>query len=493
MASNHPQLDIFDGKNGTQSGESPAKLDGRKSPAYDLGSSAHDTPGKAQPYLDVPLQNSFRSTIDTLSGVSTYSADNENDRTMGRSRLPTLERIASRSPAPVRAIAGKRAIFWQKYKGITLMLIAQLFGGFMNAATRMLEVEDTHGPPMSPFQILFVRMSITTVCSLAYMYFTGVEHAPFGKGDVRKLLVLRGLTGFVGVYGIYYSLIYLPIAEAVVITFVAPIISCWAYSIFFHEPFGLLDQIAGLISFAGVILIAQPSWLFGTETASASETQGPADHPIAANVTVPTFDANGIPVVTSSQRLSAVIIGFIGACGAAGAYTTLRYIGKRAHPLISVNYFATWCMIVSGCALLFVPSVEFRLPANLREWSLLLSLGTCGFVMQFLLTAGLAHDKSARATQMVYMQILFGIAFDKLIWNVTPGIWSCIGSLVVLASALYVAVWGAAAKAGGKATERGRGDEEVGLVADGDNEEDGLSTKDLLRGVQELQLGTLRT
>lgn len=288
------------------------------------------------------------------------------------------------------------------------------------------------------------------------------------------------------------SLIYLPIAEAVVITFVAPIISCWAYSIFFHEPFGLLDQVAGLVSFAGVVLIAQPSWLFGSETASTSGSHGVEGNAIAANATTQTFDTNGIPVVTPSQRLSAVIIGFIGACGAAGAYTTLRYIGKRAHPLISVNYFATWCTIVSAFALLFVPSVEFRLPSNLREWSLLVSLGTCGFVMQFLLTAGLAHDKSARATQMVYTQVLFGIAFDKIIWNVTPGIWSCVGSLVVLASALYVAVWGAAAKAGGEAKERGRGDEEVGLVTDGDRDGDGQGAKGPLRGAQELQLRTPR-
>lgn len=284
------------------------------------------------------------------------------------------------------------------------------------------------------------------------------------------------------------SLIYLPIAEAVVITFVAPIISCWAYSIFFHEPFGLLDQVAGLVSFAGVVLIAQPSWLFGSETASTSGSHGVEGNATAANAATQTFDTTGIPVVTPSQRLSAVIIGLIGACGAAGAYTTLRYIGKRAHPLISVNYFATWCVIVSAFALLFVPSVEFRLPSNLREWSLLVSLGTCGFVMQFLLTAGLAHDKSARATQMVYTQILCGIAFDKIIWNVTPGIWSCIGSLVVLASALYVAVWGAAAKAGGQVKERGRGDEEVGLVTDGDSDGDGQGAKGPLRGAQELQL-----
>jgi len=38
-----------------------------------------------------------------------------------------------------------------------------------------------------------------------------------------------------------------------------------------------------------------------------------------------------------------------------------------------------------------VPGVGFRLPANIAEWSLLASLGGCGFFLQFLLTAGLAY------------------------------------------------------------------------------------------------------
>jgi len=167
MASNQPQLEIFDGQNsGTPS---TASIDSRKSPAQDLGSSARPRPSNGPPFLDVPLQESFRSSIDTLSGVSTYSADNENDRSTGRSLLPTLERIASRSPAPIRVITGKWVVFWQKYKGITLVLIAQLFGGFMNAATRMLEVEDAHGPPMSPFQVMIDRIMHLTLRSDRYI------------------------------------------------------------------------------------------------------------------------------------------------------------------------------------------------------------------------------------------------------------------------------------------------------------------------------------
>ena len=97
-------------------------------------------------------------------------------------------------------------------------------------------------------------------------------------------------------------------------------------------------------------------------------------------------------------------------------------------------------MIVSTVATVAIPSVGFRLPSNLQEWGYLALLGLSGFIMQFLLTAGLAHEKSSRATNMVYTQILFALAFDKLIFDITPGGWSIVGSSLVLGSALYIAV-----------------------------------------------------
>ena len=97
-------------------------------------------------------------------------------------------------------------------------------------------------------------------------------------------------------------------------------------------------------------------------------------------------------------------------------------------------------MIVSIVAIVAVPSVGFRLPSNVQEWGYLVLMGVCGFIMQILLTAGLAHEKSSRATNMIYTQILFALAFDKLIFDTTPGGWSIVGSSLVLGSALYVAV-----------------------------------------------------
>jgi len=238
------------------------------------------------------------------------------------------------------------------------------------------------------------------------------------------------------------------------------------------------------------VLIARPTSLIPSHYGSPPAGSGTADGLPSTNVTR-SADLQGLDNVTSAQRLSAVGVALVGVLRAACAYTTIRWIGKRAHPLISVNYFAAWSTIVSIVALLAVPSIGFRLPATFRQWLYLIFLGVCGFVMQFLLTAGLQYEKGSRATNMVYTQMLFALAFDKIFWDTTPGLLSIIGSSLILGSALYIAVLN------NKAEEQkgwdGRGDEEVALVVgDGEEDDESRDGRGPLRGVQEVQLRTLR-
>ena len=292
----------------------------------------------------------------------------------------------------------------------------------------------------------------------------------------------------------YYSLQYLPLSDATVITFLAPIVACWACSVLIHEPFTRSEQIAGVVSFLGVILIARPTSFLPNPSGSSPRGSGGTDGLSMTNSTNVHPDSQGLDHVTPSQRLGAVGVALIGVLGAACAYTTIRWIGQRAHPLISVNYFAAWSTIVSAIALLAVPGIGFRLPANLTQWAYLLFLGICGFVMQFLLTAGLSYEKSSRATNMVYTQMLFALAFDKLVWGTTPGVLSIVGSSLILGSALYVAVHNNKIKVSRRTSSEGREEEEVGLMTDDHEEDDSVSNdgRGPLRGVQEVQLRTLR-
>lgn len=81
--------------------------------------------------------------------------------------------------------------------------------------------------------------------------------------------------------------------------------------------------------------------------------------------------------------------------------------------------------------------------------------------MQFMITAGLSHEKSNRATNMVYTNMLFALLFDRWVFGTIPGVWSLLGSGLILGSAIYVALQ--------KGSEDGRGsgqEADMGLLSD---------------------------
>lgn len=111
------------------------------------------------------------------------------------------------------------------------------------------------------------------------------------------------------------------------------------------------------------------------------------------------------------------------------------------------------------------------------------------------MAAGLAYEKSSRATNMTYTQMLFALGFDKLIFGHTPGVMSILGSSLILGSAIVVAIQQDPNRGqpnrDGVREERGSADEEsrAGLMsgAELENSED----HDRLP-VQVVQLRTLR-
>lgn len=295
-------------------------------------------------------------------------------------------------------------------------------------------------------------MFITAAASYAYMWWTRVPD-PFGSREVRWLLVARAFGGFFGVFGMYFSLLYMPLAEATVLTFLAPILACYVCSFLMpNEPFTRKQQLAGLISLLGVLLIARPfsggkmedgldpGAFFNNSNSTVTNHLRQADE-----------EETEAPI-SASQHLMAIGLSLVGVAGAACAYSTIRLIGSRTHALVSVTYFSTYTTIISIIAMLAIPSVSFRLPGNAVEWGLLLGLGFTGFTMQYLLTAGLAYKPSStstsssssrghgtRATSMVYTQMLFALFYDKVIMDTSPSAISWAGSGLILGCALYVA------------------------------------------------------
>jgi drug/metabolite transporter (DMT)-like permease len=322
--------------------------------------------------------------------------------------------------------------FWANNKPAILVASSQFFGALMNLSARLLELE---GEGMHPVQALFIRQFITAVCCSGYMWWVNTPDFPFGCKAIRVLLLIRGFSGFFGIFGMWYSMMYLPLADATVITFLAPGVAGLICYFVLREPFTRMEQVATLVALLGVVLIAQPAAFFKSHDGSAEMENSDGQS------SLPGLDHKTTP----RERLTAVAVALLGVLGAAGAFTTLRAIGKRAHPLISVNIFALTSTVICVAVLSLAPLLDigqpvlrWTAPASPKQWFLLLILGALGFIMQYLLTAGLSGDKSNRANAMVYTHMLFAASFDRWVFGHSMGLMSFLGCALILGSAITV-------------------------------------------------------
>jgi drug/metabolite transporter (DMT)-like permease len=350
----------------------------------------------------------------------------------------------------VRFKAGVKS-FCNRNLGLLFVFIAQMFASIMAMTTRLLAT--SFDVKFHALQIIFVRMIFTGAIGSAYMWYKQIPGFPLGPRRVRGLLVLRGAAGSVGLFGLYYSLSYLEISDATVITFLVPILTAFVCWLALGEPFTIREALAGLIAFVGVLFIARPTFLFPhQESANPTFSRQVPDQIDMSGGILPPVRA------TPAQRSVAVTLAILGSFCAATAYATIRVIGKRAHSLVSVNYFAVMATVMSAAIILIHPDLKFEIPQTTAQWLLLISIGLSGFLLQVFLTEGLQREKAGRATNLIYTQLVFAIIIEYVVWGTTPAPMSLVGSALVVGAAVWVSMQKQKPKSAEPAT--GRDEEE---------------------------------
>lgn len=378
----------------------------------------------------------------------------------------------------IKKNASKVRGFVKRNEGIFLLGLAQLFFSTMNFFFKLINLlPPEQSAPVTALEIILIRMSITWVGCVGFMLASGVDNPFLGPKEVRKLLALRGFVGFFGLFGLYYSLQYLSLADATVITFLGPLATGLLGFLVLGEPFTLREVFGGIVSLSGVVLIARPAFIFGRKAADSD-----LDRPLsldlvntttvtdAADATVKlgsavvkhvlhnltsidmlrrSSSANSTLVdnadaivtidgVTEKQRLFAVGLSLLGVCGGAAAYITIRAIGRRASATHSVAYFSLYSTIVSAL-LMWITGTKFVLPTQPRWILLLICVGIFGLAAQILLAMGLQREKAGRAVSVTYLQIVYATLYQLVFLHIPIQPLSAIGMVIILLSAGWIA------------------------------------------------------
>ncbi len=267
-------------------------------------------------------------------------------------------------------------------RAVMLMLGAGLALASMAATVKLL-AGDIPVP-----QILFFRNISGGVIILAILRKQGVS--PLGVN--RKVLLMRGSFGTLGLFFYFTAIAQLELADAVILNKTSPFFVIIFSSLFLGEKMKRLQIPAILMAICGIVLISPPK-----------------------------LDYSFLPALAA--LLSAVFAG--------AAYTTLRHLRLSDKPLVIVFYLT----MVSSLAMIPLLLGGFWVTPDPFQLLVLCSVGLFALVGQFLMTTAYRHAQAGEVSIYSYSNVVFAMVLGAVFWKEKPEFFSILGALTVVAGA----------------------------------------------------------
>ena len=292
-------------------------------------------------------------------------------------------------------------------RGLLFVLISGTLFSIMNIAISMI----ARGPnPAHPLLTVVIRFSMQFILSLVAIFFMRRDkiHLPntwLGARDKRFKICMRGLWGVGGLTAWFITLSSMPIADATAIVYInIPLAAIFAFFIL-GESYTVADALAGLLAVLGVILICQPTSIFGAVDKS---------------------------VIVAPLSGSSIAVALAGSVCSAMAYVAARRVGPSVDTLVVVLLFALLGCIVMPPAAAIVGAYD-RPPSN-RDWLLMLLAGGSGWVGQLFLNAGMQQAPAGPAAVMRFIDLIISIIWQSAYIGQVPNALKLVGSVLVMST-----------------------------------------------------------
>lgn len=238
---------------------------------------------------------------------------------------------------------------------------------------------------MSVGEILFLR---GVFCSLLTIAALRVQRVSI-FGTRRRMLAVRGILGFIGLYLYCTTLGRIPLADAMALQYTHPIFASLFAFLLLKERMPRVGPLALLICAAGGFVILDP--------------QG-------------------------SDDLQGNLIGLASGCVAGLAYTSVRALSKTENPLTIMLSFHLAAGLFGAILMLD----EFAWPSGVT-WCWVAALVVFSQAGQWFLTQGLTKEKAGIATTVGYTAIVWGALLAWLVFDEVIGVPTLIGTSLMVA------------------------------------------------------------
>lgn len=264
-----------------------------------------------------------------------------------------------------------------KLTSVQSMILAGIFFALMNVSVKFI-------PDIPAIEIILFRSIFSLVFSFLVLKKQGVPVL----GNNKKLLIIRGVVGSIGLISFFYTLQKIPLASAVTIQYLSPIFTTILGIFLVKERVKPIQFVWFGISFLGVFVL-----------------QG--------------FDPR--------VNLTYSLIGVISALFSGLAYNVIRKLKNTEHPLVIIFYFPLVTLPLASIVSYFawVQPVGW-------EWLILLWIGICTQAAQYFMTVAYQNANVAKISSLSYLGILYALFFGFLFFGETFGALSYVGMGLVL-------------------------------------------------------------
>ncbi|MCG8357986.1 MAG: DMT family transporter [Kiloniellales bacterium] len=277
--------------------------------------------------------------------------------------------------------------------GILFMVVGMLLVPGIDAIAKVLSASVPAG------QVAWARFFFQTLYLAPFALMAG----PIALNRWLWIHVLRGLLLALATLFFFWSVKYLPLADAISIFFVSPLILTLLAALFLGETIGWRRLSAVLVGFAGALLIVQPSYaVFGWASVL----------PLGAALTFATY-------LVLTRRLARV----------ERATTMQFYAGAFGCLALSL---ALWAGAEAD-----IPVIDPIWPTA-WEWGLMAGLGVIGTGAHILVVHAFRRAPPSVLAPFQYLEIISATLLGLLIFGDFPSPTTWLGIAIIVASGLYV-------------------------------------------------------
>ena len=289
-------------------------------------------------------------------------------------------------PSPIASQPAQQdARTTQNIKGALLMMLAMFIFSAVDTLAKLLS-SDFH-----VLQIVWTRQLGLLVCVLVLL---AVKGRQLFRTHYLPLQLLRGLVAIGSAVLFIMAISYVPLADAITVTFIAPFVVTIASSWLLKEQIGIYRWSAVAIGFIGTLIVLRPGLA--------------SFHP-------------------------ALLLALIAAILFALRQIISRYIGSHDSTMTTIVYTALIGFGVLSLPLLFV----FEMPTQPKHIALMAAMAILAALGEILVIKALEVALAVAVAPIHYTILIWGSLYGYFVFGHIADFWTWLGAGVIICSGLF--------------------------------------------------------